>query len=187
MDLLKSVTGASSSDYNLDSNATAWKALTSGALCPTGIGYRQLLGINHLFFSWGNTYPLGTSHYASYNNMTLDQIAGLWNKSNQVSPFLITCKNDYSGNAIFRDALVLAGFGISHRGEGLNALSYDGSGRWISVEKVAAAGWYPDHSGAYALLGVPVAWMMTHASGQRWTGSNGYGNFAVWAKEYKGD
>ena len=94
-----------------------------------------------------------------------------------VSPIWVTCQNR---QAIY-STVDPNEFVLSHGGEGLNALYYDGSARWITVGEVTADGgsdgWMSGTHNVYRFeyLGSAPSTHQLHA-----------GNFALWARKFGG-
>jgi len=127
--------------------------------------------------------------------MKLDTIAANWRddmgvgdrKNRGFSPLLAGCANYFDSwsyhseggayTSYIKKALI-QGIGQSHKSEGLNAVAYDGSARWYSVEEVRSAG---NQSAMNSALLPPYNgfWLMNS-----WGTDAGYGvgNFVGWGR-----
>jgi prepilin-type N-terminal cleavage/methylation domain-containing protein len=115
-------------------HASAWTAMTDGRLA-FGSQFRHQLGVVNQFtiYKGSVTHANGvTQGWYGEKNIRLTRLASEWPKKNTrdygVSPILITCRNSSLAN-------------LSHEGEGLNALYYDGGVRWIDRDRPLEHGW----------------------------------------------
>ncbi len=107
-----------------------------------GYSYRHQLGVSQLWYvHWKNAWY-------SKRWMKLERIAANWRDDNGVSnpnqsgysPILASCANYYRFGAGNYETWLATGTGQSHESKGVNAVWYDGSARWISLDEVRADG-----------------------------------------------
>ena len=139
--------------------------------------YRSYLGIAHTFF----LSDPDRGGYWSRPNLTLNYVATNRGK-NGVSPILISCAQAtfFETNPTIAEAALRAGFGLSHRGEGVNSVYCDGSARWISQKQVSADGWQTgaNPNTGYPFIDIRAVWM----SNKLGSGTSSSGNFDRWAR-----
>jgi prepilin-type N-terminal cleavage/methylation domain-containing protein len=116
-----------------------WECLINGDQYYPGDTY---VGIAHYFVTGK---PHGTEGKPIHARPTLNLYATKW-REDKVSPMLYSCVNqrpvgvDFPGEGTLWDLEPDYPNGTSHRGMGVNAVFYDGSGRWISRQEVKKAG-----------------------------------------------
>lgn len=171
--------GVFPSDFFLDSptNTADWRSLISGELAFSGQRWR--LGIAHYFGVYLSTA-------ATRDFTTLDYVERHWSSDARVAPLLISCRqtNWYEGGTAASRAAMVNGLHLSHRAEGTNAVSVDGSARWYGADAVREAGWVGGtnaDSGYNDRLTHLANWMVnTKATGNG--GSHATSNFVQYAR-----
>ncbi len=110
---------------------TNWQKLVSTGQIPD---HAMRAGIAHYF---PDRWIHGTREKSRIENSPLAYYAGNWHDDNRVSPIMFSCFNDTT-SAWYE--LKEKSYGVSHGGEGVNAVMFDGSARWISRTNVIAYG-----------------------------------------------
>lgn len=184
--------------FKLDRDPVNWRSMTGGGTSISSTQYRTYLGITQYFWTYfsGSQEINGlgniSSTYASRNRITLDWIASNWTVKrpniHEISPILISCAqySFYNNSVAAGDASVLAKYGISHQGLGLNGVYYDGSSRWISVGEVRADGFVTslsaNASGQSYANQAPWVYLLN----RRGMPASGADNFVRWAQTKAG-
>ncbi len=123
----------------LDNDRLSWEQMTSGGL-QISPRFRHYLGVTHQLWTHDPNHA-GTYH--SKNHTKVGWIAQQWASNPDVSPIFLSCAqfDFYNHGTAAGDAALPTGFGLSHRGEGNNAVFYDGSARWVELAELKADGW----------------------------------------------
>ncbi len=124
-----------------DGDISVWECYTNGDQYTPSRSYNYL-GVAH-YLCTGK--PHGTCGKSVHAKPRLSMYAMEWQKGN-ISPIILSCVNHKPEGINWKDIWTTWDYemnypnGISHDGEGVNALYADGSARWVSRQKVKADG-----------------------------------------------
>ncbi len=167
------------------STNTLWRTVTTGQYpVPT---WSAVTGYTEHFFAYatGTEMDAGLGTYSKVGSTRLDYVEQFWNRRPSwgtqqsaargwYSPVFYTCGN-YNKGGLGRPAVDITGnCHVSSQGgsiirEGVNAVFFDGSSRWISREETFRLG--GNNPSAWD-VGAPADWLTFHyplnGSGHRW-------------------